>query len=618
MKIDMEKMLLVFFFGLMLYMGSSALFEQRLSHDYPVGYKASDTFQHQIRTESIKDMGNYRYEASYIAAGFKDVIGFYPPVLYHVSAIFSQLSGLESYDATYLIVIFFTIMSALVMYYMIRRLNKHAAIMSLPLMLLVFTDKFYSGITWGQWAFFMGSFFMVCSVWALTQKKLRRNYMLLGLFLSATFLTHTSDFIFLALFIAVYLAILLLMKRITSETMKRFFLTGLIIAILTAYFVIIFTAWMNENPYSFKVESTLANFKNVFLIDFGWILPILFIGIFLALIAFYKKPEPVLIFGAFMLLIGYTSYIGFGIRAFQTRFFFPIHLSIFFGLTLHQLLRFVIKKRILLYVALSVLMILLMFKVFYEPAAGGIMNPYHWRAIEWMSKGTDRDDVIFFFYSPLFHGQTSLDYSTQRKNHLISYAEMERDADKGVISRQYSSWVPFDGGAALPYKKGPLSFGYHMYEENLTYFGDICSYDYYVFDKTGTDAKLSNFNILVASMFLNNNMSTAFNNEAVLIIFKLIYLKEDITIILKTVLSIFWIFILPGFYIMYYWHEKLGFGERLVIGVGLSAAITGISSYYLGLIGLNIKYHTIMLPLTMLGLALFLVVKAHGKSSKGE
>ena len=38
------------------------------------------------------------------------------------------------------------------------------------------------------------------------------------------------------------------------------------------------------------------------------------------------------------------------------------------------------------------------------------------------------------------------------------------------------------------------------------------------FDKTGTDAKLSNFNTLVASRFLKNNMSTAFNNEAVLIL----------------------------------------------------------------------------------------------------
>lgn len=103
-----------------------------------------------------------------------------------------------------------------------------------------------------------------------------------------------------------------------------------------------------------------------------------------------------------------------------------------------------------------------------------------------------------------------------------------------------------------------------------------------------------------------------------LIIFKIIYSKENIITVIRTVLSIFWLFILPGFYLMYHWREKLGFGERLVIGTGLSAAIIGIVSYYLGLIGLNIKYHTVILPLVMLGLALFLVVKTNPKSNKNK
>ena len=103
-----------------------------------------------------------------------------------------------------------------------------------------------------------------------------------------------------------------------------------------------------------------------------------------------------------------------------------------------------------------------------------------------------------------------------------------------------------------------------------------------------------------------------------LLIFKIVYLKENAIIILRTVLSIFWIFIIPGFYLMYYWHQKLDFVERLVIGIGLSAALIGISSYYLGLIGINIKYHTIILPSLMLGFAFFLIIKIHSKSNKDE
>jgi|TARA_B100001971_G_C18265562_1_gene591865 uncharacterized membrane protein len=86
----------------------------------------------------------------------------------------------------------------------------------------------------------------------------------------------------------------------------------------------------------------------------------------------------------------------------------------------------------------------------------------------------------------------------------------------------------------------------------------------------------------------------------VLIIFKIAFFKEEIIVLLRNVLSLFWLFALPGYSIMLYWKEKLGFLERFVIGIVLSAAIIGISSYYLGLIGLNIKYHTIVLPLVLI------------------
>lgn len=87
---------------------------------------------------------------------------------------------------------------------------------------------------------------------------------------------------------------------------------------------------------------------------------------------------------------------------------------------------------------------------------------------------------------------------------------------------------------------------------------------------------------------------------AVLIIFKVIYFNENLVILLRFVLSLFWMFALPGYFLMLYWKEKLDFAERFVIGIALSAAIIGISSYYIGLMGLNIKYHGILLPILMI------------------
>jgi len=54
---------------------------------------------------------------------------------------------------------------------------------------------------------------------------------------------------------------------------------------------------------------------------------------------------------------------------------------------------------------------------------------------------------------------------------------------------------------------------------------------------------------------------------------------------------------------MLYWKDKLDFAERIVVGSAMAAGIIAISSYYLGLVGFNLKYHGIVLPLLMLGAA---------------
>jgi len=82
----------------------------------------------------------------------------------------------------------------------------------------------------------------------------------------------------------------------------------------------------------------------------------------------------------------------------------------------------------------------------------------------------------------------------------------------------------------------------------------------------------------------------------VLIIFKIAFFNENIFSVLRIVLSIFWLFILPGYFIMLYWKEKLGFIERIVVGILIAAAIIGIFSYYISLAGINLKYHAFLLP----------------------
>ena len=90
-----------------------------------------------------------------------------------------------------------------------------------------------------------------------------------------------------------------------------------------------------------------------------------------------------------------------------------------------------------------------------------------------------------------------------------------------------------------------------------------------------------------------------------LIIFKIAFFKEELIVIFRYVLSLFWLFVLPGYFIMLYWAEKLDFVERLVVGTAVAAGVMGIFSFYLGLFGLNIKYHAVILPIVLISVGVF-------------
>ncbi len=101
---------------------------------------------------------------------------------------------------------------------------------------------------------------------------------------------------------------------------------------------------------------------------------------------------------------------------------------------------------------------------------------------------------------------------------------------------------------------------------------------------------------------------------AALIIFKTVYFKESLIVLLKIVVSLFWLFAIPGYFAMLYWKEKLEFAERFVIGVLVSAAIVGIFGYYFGLIGVSMRYHAFVLPPVIMIIGLVAAMKKKSSS----
>ena len=88
---------------------------------------------------------------------------------------------------------------------------------------------------------------------------------------------------------------------------------------------------------------------------------------------------------------------------------------------------------------------------------------------------------------------------------------------------------------------------------------------------------------------------------ALIVIFKIIYYNESLLSILRVVFTIFYMFILPGFLIMYHW--DFDFLKRLFLGIALSAASVGILSYYIGIIGF--RHHWIVPLLIILFSVIF-------------
>ena len=94
-----------------------------------------------------------------------------------------------------------------------------------------------------------------------------------------------------------------------------------------------------------------------------------------------------------------------------------------------------------------------------------------------------------------------------------------------------------------------------------------------------------------------------------IIIFIIAFNREKPQVTVKAVATFFWLFILPGFALLYYWQDKLNFIKRFIIGTALSIAIMGIFSYYLGLLGIHLKYHGVLIPLVCLFIPVILIFR---------
>jgi len=87
-----------------------------------------------------------------------------------------------------------------------------------------------------------------------------------------------------------------------------------------------------------------------------------------------------------------------------------------------------------------------------------------------------------------------------------------------------------------------------------------------------------------------------------IVIFQMVFFLENPINVIKTVTTLFWLFIVPGIGITYLW--KLNFTERFVLSVVLGSAVVVITTYYLGIFGVHVNISSLVVPafFTLIGL----------------
>ncbi|MBW2989447.1 hypothetical protein KY358_03955 [Candidatus Woesearchaeota archaeon] len=105
----------------------------------------------------------------------------------------------------------------------------------------------------------------------------------------------------------------------------------------------------------------------------------------------------------------------------------------------------------------------------------------------------------------------------------------------------------------------------------------------------------------------------------VLAAFKVFFTESSILLVSRVVFSIFWLSLVPGFYLMYYFVEKMDFIERLIIGTIFGFAVNSISGYNLGLLGVDVKVQIFLVPITCLIIAGIIIYrKEKGREGKDD
>ncbi len=541
--------LCVFIFSF-LFVGLANPFLNQIKHSRPHAHLASDAFFHYSLAEYMEAAGTIKFTPSYEVGGHPLIFDQHPPALSELAALFSKVSGLEVYDSIYLLIVITALLTILIFYVLARKVRKEIAYSSLPVTFLIFSKNFNVGFFWGFWLFVLGVFFMIASFWAIINLELKKSYLLLGIFLSATTLSHVPETAYAAVFAGIFLGRDFIRNRkINFDFIKKLVIAAIITIVLSIYHINIFsrTILISEgyrNVWDLKNVAYHSGLPEMPLIALGIAGIVALIGFVLFLLIKKGKTGDAASVSLYSFILGYFILLGVGKRSYTHRFFWFVYISFFFGFAIYQIIRILAKKWTH---PASFVVILILIAVIAAPLSkstkvgSGILDQGSWDALVWMGGNIPEDKLVYYFYSDAYANK-ALMYSSYHVSFIIGTKDFVEKLNQGQISRKYLFGIADSyrdylcplGKFKLGYYRNRLmpkndpgykcEEGYKKLERPPEEDSnkDICAIEYAVFAKAAVQPAFAQYNMAIRDTLLkadwieeiySNNMISILRNN---------------------------------------------------------------------------------------------------------
>lgn len=526
-----ELAFLIIIFGTLLYIGAGSVFQHELKHDKPVQFGATDGYVYAKVTRGVYDLGHFRTHPDYASLWYNDSVAYHPPLFPVLAAGFAHTSGLTPVDSIALLMPLFALFSAFILYWMIRSWNQKVAYISAALFIFLYINKFVIGYVWGQVLYYIGTFFLVASIYLAGKTELKHWWLPAGILIASIINGHLPAAAFFYGFVVFLVAVKFAFRKLTKQELmwwlKNILLATIVALVLSINYLAIF------NSAYYDPESQLKFTKPIKPEDFPSIrvptvydltTPVFYLilaGVALSFLIARNNLPHALIAGGFMFLVGLSNYLGISalfLRAFQTRFMWPAYIAVFFGIPIYFVTRKFIKKTAIFALLGLVIFGFLLYK-YYHPVQSGIIDDQQWAGVKWVEQNTPETARMLYFYGD---GQDQWVRYVKRDVHLVTTDALVKVAQEGKPSR-IMMIEPFPiNDARLMYRTGFFSFVRRAEVENITVQTgpfDVCGFDYYVMDRQSAYAPaLIQVNVFFANTFLNHNMTLVHQTDRLVVL----------------------------------------------------------------------------------------------------